>query len=41
MSFIEKVKEEAKQDIKTIVLPESGDLRVLQAARQSNKRRIC
>lgn len=34
MSFIEKVKEEAKQDIKTIVLPESEDLRVLQAAQK-------
>ena len=34
MSFIEKVKEEAKKDIKTIVLPESEDLRVLQAAQK-------
>ena len=32
MSFIDKIKEEAKKDIKTIVLPESEDIRVLQAA---------
>lgn len=32
MSFIEKIKEEAKKDLKTIVLPESEDIRVLQAA---------
>ena len=31
MSFIEDIKQRAKQDIKTIVLPESNDLRVLKA----------
>ena len=31
MSFIETIKEKAKQDIKTIVLPESNDIRTLQA----------
>ncbi len=31
MSFIEKIKERAKQDIKTIVLPEAEDIRTLQA----------
>ncbi len=32
MNFIERIKERAKQDIKTIVLPESMDERVLKAA---------
>ncbi len=32
MSFIETIKERAKRDIKTIVLPESMDRRVLEAA---------
>lgn len=31
MAFIDKIKEKAKQDIKTIVLPESEDLRTLEA----------
>lgn len=31
MTFIDKIKEEAKKDIKTIVLPESEDLRILEA----------
>lgn len=31
MSFIEEIKEKAKQNIKTIVLPEATDLRVLKA----------
>ena len=31
MSFIDNIKERAKQDIKTIVLPESDDIRVLEA----------
>ena len=31
MSFIENMKEEAKKEIKTIVLPESEDLRILEA----------
>ena len=32
MSFIENIKERAKTDIKTIVLPEATDVRVLEAA---------
>ena len=32
MNFIESIKERAKQDVKTIVLPESNDRRSLIAA---------
>ena len=32
MSFIDDIKKRAKQDIKTIVLPESNDIRVIKAA---------
>ena len=31
MNFIERIKEKAKTDIKTIVLPEANDLRILKA----------
>ena len=31
MSFIDDIKQKAKREIKTIVLPEGGDLRVLKA----------
>ena len=31
MAFIEDIKQRAKQDIKTIVLPEAEDMRILQA----------
>ena len=34
MSFIEDIKNRAKQDIKTIILPESNDVRVLKATEQ-------
>lgn len=34
MSFIDDIKNRAKQDIKTIVLPESNDVRVIKAASQ-------
>lgn len=34
MSFIENIKERARKSIKTIVLPESTDIRVLEAARK-------
>ena len=34
MSFIEEIKVKAKKSIKTIVLPESTDIRVLEAARK-------
>lgn len=33
MNFIDSIKEKAKQSIKTIVLPESFDIRVIEAAR--------
>ena len=32
MSFIESIKQRAKKDIKTIILPEAEDKRVLEAA---------
>ena len=32
MNFIDSIKERAKKDIKTIVLPETEDIRVLRAA---------
>ena len=32
MTFIEKMKQKSKQDIKTIVLPEAEDLRVLKSS---------
>ncbi len=41
MAFIEKMKKEAKNDIKTIILPEAEDLRVLEATRNSFKRKVC
>ena len=31
MSFIDEIKQRAKNDLKTIVLPEATDIRVLQA----------
>ena len=34
MSFIEEIKEKARKSMKTIVLPESTDIRVLEAARK-------
>lgn len=34
MKFIDKIKERAKQNIKTIVLPEAEDIRTLEAARK-------
>lgn len=34
MSFIDEIKQRAKQDIKTIVLPESNDIRTLKATMQ-------
>lgn len=34
MTFIDRVKQRAKEEIKTIVLPEANDIRVLQAAEQ-------
>ena len=34
MSFIDDIKQRAKRDIKTIVLPESNDIRVVKAAEQ-------
>ena len=40
MSFIENMKELAKKDIKTIVLPESEDIRVLQATEKILKEKF-
>ena len=37
MSFIEEIKKRAKKDIKTIILPESEDKRVLEAASKVTK----
>lgn len=34
MSFIDSIKQRAKQDIKTIVLPESNDIRIVKATEQ-------
>ncbi len=34
MSFIEEIKQRAKKEIKTIVLPESEDIRILKATEQ-------
>ena len=31
MAFIEEIKQRAKQEIKTIILPEAEDIRILQA----------
>ena len=40
MNFIEKIIDKAKKDLKTIVLPESNDRRVLEAAEISLKENI-
>ena len=37
MSFIEEIKNRAKQEIKTIILPEATDIRILKAAQIVNK----
>ena len=37
MSFIEQIKQRAKQEIKTIVLPEATDVRILEAAEMIKK----
>ena len=37
MSFIEKIKEQAKKDLKTIVLPEASDIRVIKATETALK----
>ena len=34
MSFIDTIKEKARESIKTIVLPEAQDIRVQEAARK-------
>lgn len=41
MSFIEEIKQRAKQDIKTIILPEAEDIRILEATRYGSKRKVC
>ena len=40
MNFIEKIKEKASKNIKTIVLPEAEDVRVLKAAEIINKEKF-
>ncbi len=40
MNFIEKIKERAKSDIKTIVLPEAEDIRTLKATEVALKKNI-
>ena len=40
MSFIEKIKEKAKSNIKTIVLPEGEEIRTLKAAEIINKEKF-
>ena len=40
MNFIENIKEKAKKDIKTIILPESTDRRVIEAAEIILKEKI-
>ena len=40
MNFIEKIKEKAKENLKTIVLPESNDRRVIEAAEIILKEKI-
>lgn len=41
MAFIDQIKKRAKNNIKTIVLPEAEDIRVLEATRTNIKRKIC
>lgn len=41
MTFIEEIKQRAKNNIKTIILPEAEDIRILEATRKSFKRTIC
>ena len=40
MNFIDKIKEKASNDVKTIVLPEATDIRVLKAAEIINKEKF-
>ena len=37
MAFIDGIKQKAKQDVKTIILPESEDMRVLEGASKALK----
>ena len=37
MSFIEEIKNRAKQQIKTIILPEATEIRILKSAQIVNK----
>ena len=37
MNFIESIKQRARKNIKTIVLPESSDVRVIKAAEIATK----
>ena len=40
MSLLDKIVKEARRDIKTIVLPESGDIRTIQAAAEITRKNI-
>ncbi len=40
MSFIEEIKNRARSDVKTIVLPESSDIRIIEAAANALKGKI-
>lgn len=40
MPFIEEIKKRAKQQIKTIILPEATDIRILKAAQIVNKKNM-
>ena len=40
MNFIDKIKEKASNDVKTIILPEATDIRVLRAAEIINKEKF-
>ena len=40
MNFIEKIKEKASKDVKTIVLPEATDIRILKATEIINKEKF-
>lgn len=41
MSFIEDIKNRAKLNLKTIVLPEASDKRIIEATSIALKGRIC
>ena len=40
MNFIEEIKQRARKDLKTIVLPEAEDIRILVVRKPQNLKRI-